>query len=137
MDDDDISRTPDVHALSPDEALAALRSEITGLSAAEAERRLAVHGPNLLRAARLASAWEILVGQLRSIIVVLLFVAALVALYLGEPLDAVAIFVVLLLNTLIGFTTEFRARRAMEALRDLQTPRATTVRDGRILEIDS
>lgn len=108
-----------------------------GLSHDEADRRLREYGPNTLRAQRPASAWKILLDQFRSVVVALLFVAAVISLIFGDILDAIAIFAVLVLNTAIGFATEFKARRAMEALRALESPRAVVVRDGGVEEIDA
>ena len=59
------------------------------------------------------------------------------SLALGDRLEAAAIGVVLVINTVIGFTTELRARRAMEALLELEVPRATVVRDGQLRVIDA
>jgi Ca2+-transporting ATPase len=123
------------HAVSPDEALARLESAPGGLSDAEARRRLAHWGPNALRAAPPASAWKILAAQLRSFVVLLLVVAAALALATGDPLDAAAIGVVLLINTVLGFVMELRARRTMEGLLQLEVARATVLRAGERREI--
>ena len=64
--------------------------------------------------------------------VVLLLAAAVVSLALGDRLEAAAIGIVLVINTVIGFTTEWRARRAMEALLELDVPRAPVIRDGQL-----
>jgi Ca2+-transporting ATPase len=71
-----------------------------------------------------------LLAQLRSVVVALLVVAAGIAWALGDPIDSAAIGVVLLINVAIGLFTELRARRAMEALRSLEVPHATVLRDG-------
>jgi Ca2+-transporting ATPase len=125
------------HTISPGEALGLLESRAGGLSEAEAAERLARHGPNVFQAARPVSAWVILLGQLRSVIVLLLAVAGAVAALSGETLDAAAIAAVLLLNVAIGFTTELRARRAMESLQSLEVGRARVVRDGQAREVDA
>jgi P-type Ca2+ transporter type 2C len=118
------------HALSTTEALDRLGSSIRGLTAEQAAERLATFGPNRLRLKPPASAWAILGAQFRSVVVVLLVMAAVVAAATGDYADAVAIAAVLVLNTALGFMTELRARRAMEALRALESPSATVVRDG-------
>jgi Ca2+-transporting ATPase len=123
------------HALPPAHALRALQSDPRGLSEADARERLGIVGPNELRVARPVSAWRILLAQLRSVVVMLLVAAAVVSLVAGDWLDAAAIAAVLLLNTLLGFVTELRARRAMQALLALDVPQAVVVRDGRAREI--
>jgi P-type Ca2+ transporter type 2C len=125
------------HTWTPDEALDRLSSEPSGLSDAEARRRLREHGPNALPAAKPRSAWLILADQLRSVVVLLLCAAAAVAVITGDLTDAAAIGVVLLINTTLGFVTELRARRAMESLVRLQAPRAVVLREGHPREIDA
>ncbi|MGH7555716.1 MAG: cation-transporting P-type ATPase [Longimicrobiales bacterium] len=85
MDDD-----APFHARTAAESLAALESNAEGLDEAEAERRLERYGPNLLEAAKAVSAWRILVDQLRSVVVLLLVAAALLALAIGDVIEAAA-----------------------------------------------
>jgi Ca2+-transporting ATPase len=132
-------RVPDVpwHAIPPGEALYRLGSASGGLADSEAAERLARHGPNAFQATRAVPAWVVLIGQLRSVIVLLLAVGAAIALLSGDALDAAAIGVVLVLNVAIGFVTELRAHRAMEALLTLEVTRAHVVRQGRTRAIDA
>jgi Ca2+-transporting ATPase len=132
-----IALTPDAHCLTSDDVLERLGSARSGLATAEARRRLERHGPNLLKVTKPASAWKILLDQVRSVVVLLLVVAAGVALLSGDALDAAAIGAVLVLNTALGFVTEIRARRAMEALLALEAPHALVVRDGRRETVDA
>jgi len=125
------------HALAVEPALAALQTESTGLSDQEAAARLVRFGPNRLTPAEPVSALVILRDQLTSVVVFLLVAAALISLLLGDRLEAAAIAAVLVINTLIGFFTEWRARRAMEALRELDTPRASVVRHGHLRVVDA
>jgi Ca2+-transporting ATPase len=119
------------------DALRRLDAHPDGLADAEAALRLARYGENLFRRANPVPAWRILLGQMRSLIVLLLVAAALVALATGDPLDAAAIGAVLLLNVVLGFTTELRAHRAMESLLALEVARANVLRGGSPREIDS
>ena len=123
------------HSLSSAEVVARLQTNTAGLHPRDAAERLQRYGPNSFRLAPPPSVWKILVAQFRSIVVILLIVAATVAWLLGDVLEAAAIGGVLVINTLLGFATELRARRAMEALRRLEVPRATVVREGRRTEI--
>ena len=125
------------HSLSISAALEAAETNATGLSDDEAAARLVQFGPNRLAPPQPASAWMILRDQLSGVVVVLLLVAAGISLALGDFLEAAAITAVLVINTAIGFTTEWRARRAMEALRGLDVPRASVVRAGQLRLIDS
>ena len=131
------AQPPPWHALPAAHVLARLETTPDGLSEAEARRRLARFGPNELRATPPTPAWRTLAAQLRSVVVLLLVAAAALALATGERLDAAAIAAVLVLNTGLGFATELRARRAMEALLRLQPARATALRDGRPRTLDA
>jgi len=125
------------HAESVEALLAWLESGRNGLSDAEAESRLLRCGPNRLDVSKPVSAWKILIDQVRSVVVALLIAAALISLLLGEQIEAVAIAVVLAINTGIGFVTELRARRAMAALLRLDVPRASVLRGGQLRVIDA
>ena len=119
------------------EVLATLDSAVDGLTAWEARARLARLGPNALPSSPPRSAVSILVGQFRSVMVLLLIVAAAIALATGDVIDAIAIAAVLVINASIGFITELRARRSMHALLQLEVLRATVHRDGERSDIDA
>lgn len=120
------------HAQPVADVLARLETDAQGLADDEAARRLERFGPNRLTPPKPVSAVKILVDQLRSVVVVLLLAAVVISLLLGDRLDAAAITAVLLINTLIGFLTEIRARRAMEALLQFDVPRASVIRGGHL-----
>ncbi len=103
-----------------------------GLGEAAVRARRAVHGPNRLREVPPRSAWRILVDQLASLLVALLAVASGLAFAFGEPIEGLAIAAVIGLNTGVGFLTEHRAVRSMEALRALARMSATVRRGGRV-----
>ncbi len=125
------------HALSADEALAALEATAEGLSDAEASARLARAGANALPPAATASVLSILLAQFRSVIVVLLAAALVISLVNGDGVDAAAIGAVLILNAALGFVMELRARRAIEALGALDVQRATVCRGGALQVVDA
>ncbi|MCG8455745.1 MAG: cation-transporting P-type ATPase, partial [Holophagales bacterium] len=118
------------HALSVEEALGRSGVGRDGLSEAEAGSRLARFGPNRLETVPPPSAWSILLRQLKSVVVALLFGAAMVALLVGDAVEALAIGAVLAINTALGFWSEWKARKAMEALGRLQAQQATVRRGG-------
>jgi len=106
-----------------------------GLSSSEARRREKKYGLNVLKRARKRSAWDILGYQLKSVIALLLAAAALLSFILEEWVEGSAIVAVLVINTVIGFFTEVRATRSMEALRQLGAARAKVRRDGKVREL--
>ncbi|GDX81787.1 hypothetical protein LBMAG42_35980 [Deltaproteobacteria bacterium] len=102
----------------------------TGLTAAEAAERLEKTGPNELRREAVTSLCRILGRQFASPVIALLAVSSVIALVLGEVADGVAILTIIALNGLIGFFQEYRAERAVLALRAMTAPRARVRRDG-------
>ncbi len=118
------------HTLGVDAALAALETRPGGLSAAEAEARLVAHGPNELVAKRKRTPFAMFLDQFKDFMIVVLIAAAVLAGVLGEVADTIAIVVIVVLNAALGFTQEFRAEKAMEALKKMAATLATVVRDG-------
>ena len=108
-----------------------------GLTAAEAERRLAVAGPNVLEEAHHRPAWLVFAAQFTSTIVIVLLVAAGVMAVLDDLRDTLAILAVVLLNGIVGFVQEYRAEGAMEALERMTSPRARAVRDGHMRDVSA
>jgi Ca2+-transporting ATPase len=107
----------------------------SGLAAAEINRRRKQYGPNRLRHAESRSAWLILADQFKSLIVMLLVAAAALSFAFGEWVDGIAIVVVITINAAIGFFTELRAVRSMEALRQMGSVNAKVRRDGQVQEV--
>lgn len=108
-----------------------------GLASADAAQRLTRDGPNATRPPKQRSALVILRHQFQSLIVGLLVVAGAVALWLGERMEAGAVLVVILLNALIGFATEWKAAGALEGLRRQAVSVARVVRDGHQRQVPS
>jgi Ca2+-transporting ATPase len=103
---------------------------VAGLSSEEVARRRADVGANELDHHDRGSGWRILAGQFGSPVIWLLFVAAGISAALGERADAIAIVSILVINACVGFAQEYRAERAIQALRTITAPRARVIRDG-------
>ena len=108
-----------------------------GLSKSEAQNRLTQYGPNELIDRGTKSVWLILLDQFKDVMVVILFVAALVSLVLQEYVDVIVIMAIVVINAIIGFSQEYRAERAVAALKKLAVPTVKVRRDGRIEEISA
>ncbi len=106
-----------------------------GLTAAEAARRLIQHGPNELVERDLKSPWRIVWEQLTATMVVILIVAAAISAALGDYKDTIVILAIVVLNAILGFTQEYRAERAMAALKQLAVPHVKVRRDGHMHEL--
>ena len=124
--------TPDWHTLRIDATLQALHADAQGLTSAEAAARLARHGPNALPEGRSRSVARMLLDQFSDFMILVLIAAAVVSGIVGEPSDTIAIIVIVLLNAVIGFVKEWRAERAMAALRLMAAPSAGVRRDGAV-----
>lgn len=106
-----------------------------GLSADEVRRRQDRYGPNRLRDAETRSVWSILAEQFKNLLTALLAIAAILSFAFGELVEGVAIGAVILINAAIGFFTELRAVRSMEALQQMTRVDAKVRREGQVREI--
>jgi Ca2+-transporting ATPase len=124
------TRTPIWHTISVEDAIAHLATTSLGLSRGEAARRLHVHGPNELKSLTRESAWRTLAAQFKNALIIILLCATAISGFLGHALEAVVITVIVLFAVLLGFFQEYRASRALEALRQMGAPLARVLRDG-------
>ncbi len=119
------------HALPFGEVAARLETDSgSGLSLDEATRRLERHGPNLLAEQHGPGALDLLLHQFASLLVYVLLAAAVVSLLLGDYLEAASIVVIAVLNAALGFVQEYRAEKALSALKAMSAPGATVLREG-------
>ena len=125
----------DWYSIETDEALQRLASSPTGLTTADAEQRLAGHGPNAIAEKRRRSLLFMLLWQFADFMIVVLLLAALISGFIGELQDTIAILVIVLLNAIIGAVQEFRAERAVAALREMAAPEAHVLRDGQAVTL--
>ena len=125
------------HQVSAQEAMERSGSSLQGLSAAEAAKRLAEYGYNELKEKSARSPWKILWEQFTATMVLILIGAAIVSGLLGKWQEAGAIFAIVLLFSLLGFVQEYRAERAMAALKKMAVPRVRVQRDGILQEISA
>jgi Ca2+-transporting ATPase len=115
--------------------LAELDVPIDGLRSEEAGKRLVKYGRNELVEKRKRSLPAKFLDQFRDFMILVLIAAAVVSGFVGELADTIAILVIVLLNAVIGFVQEYRAEKAMEALKQMAAPVALVFRDGRVTTI--
>lgn len=118
------------HTRSTDQVYAQLNSAETGLSAKEADARLAKYGPNEIQAAHRISPWEILFEQFKNVLILILLGATAISFFLGHGVESIVIAIIVLFAVGLGFIQEYRAERAIDALRQMAAPTATVLRDG-------
>jgi Ca2+-transporting ATPase len=118
------------HQMAEEEVFATLQSMPQGLSAAEVQERRATFGPNELAEGKRRTPLRMFFEQFTDFMIIVLLVAAVISGLIGEAKDTIAIVVIVILNAIIGFIQEYRAERAMEALKAMAAPTATAMRDG-------
>ncbi len=123
--------------VAPEEALVALGSRPEGLTEAEAQARLDQVGPNLIEEVKGPGLARRAAGQFIHLFALLLWVGAALAFLAGTPALGIAIIAVILLNGVFGFFQEYRAERAVAALKRLLPPHAMVVRGGVERQIDA
>lgn len=126
------------HAVEAAQALTELSvDKNTGLSSDEVERRRHQHGWNELRRTKSAGILTLIARQFISPVVWLLMVAAIISAVLGEFSDMTAIIAVLLINTAIGFATEYKAQKSMDAIRILGRTHTSALRNATKVTLES
>ncbi len=123
------------HAEGLPEVFKAFDSTDAGLSAKEAAKRLAEHGPNALPDAPVPGVLSIFFSQFASPLIYILLAAAAIVLLMGETVDAAIIFLVLLFNAVVGTVQEGKAERTLAALRKFVETSASVLRDGRVVVV--
>ena len=108
-----------------------------GLSSTEVVRRLEQYGTNELTHEEGVSPLVLLLGQFKNILVIILLVAIVLSAVVGEVMDAAIIAVIVLFVAVLGFVQEYRAERALDALKKMLSPAITVLRDGREEEVPS
>jgi P-type Ca2+ transporter type 2C len=119
------------HEKTPQELASYFNIDLTvGLTEMDAQRRLNEFGHNLLAKQKKSSPLIIFFRQLNSLVTWVLLGAVIISYFLGERVDAIAIFTIVILNAVIGFVLEYRADNAIYVLQQMATPQATVLRDG-------
>ena len=124
------------HELNADTVLEHLKVDPSaGLSTPEVRRRLVQYGPNDLVERSTRSPWKIIWDQLAATMVMVLIAAAVISLALRDYRDAIAILAIVVLNAAFGFVQEYRAEKAIAALKKLAAPNVKVRRDGRLQRV--
>ncbi len=127
------------HTKTCDETIKELKSDPSkGLTTEEAEKRLQVYGFNELKEKGKKKPIMIFLSQFNDFMIWILIAAAFISgVIVREIADAIVILIILIINALMGFIQEYRAEKAMEALKELATPTALVIRNGQEIKINS
>lgn len=118
-----------------EDALSAFKSGRDGLAPPEAQKRFGRYGANELAEKKGVSPWSLFLQQFKSFLIIILLIAVVLSAILGEVADAVIIGIIVLFASGLGFVQEYRAERAMEALKRMAAPTASVRRGGKEAEI--
>jgi|GEM_PF-2095443 len=125
------------HLTSIEETFQVTGSSPAGLTTEEAAERLAKHGPNLLREKKKKPAWLMLLGQFKDVMILMLLAAAVISGLVGDLNDTIVILIIVVLNAVVGFVQEFRAEKAMEALKKMSAPSANVLRNNAPMVVEA
>lgn len=123
------------HFLSISENYQLLNTNKQGLHHSEAEERLSQYGKNVLAEKKKASVFILFLHQFKDVMIIILLLAALISYIISDIKDALVILIIVLLNAIIGFVQEYRAEKAMAALRKMTAFNATVRRSGNLVQL--
>ncbi|MEE9594145.1 MAG: cation-translocating P-type ATPase [Candidatus Hydrothermarchaeales archaeon] len=126
------------HSMNADQILKELDADPhRGLTDEEVERRLERYGSNELKKEERISPFSIFIHQFRNILIIILLIAIVLSALIGEIVDAMIIGVIVVFSAVLGFVQEFRAEKALEALKKMLSPTITVLRNGKEEEVPS
>ena len=128
---------PDFFRLDVDKTLAELQTSYQGLTDAEAALRQEKYGKNKLPTESGANLFKLIISQFADIMVIVLIVAAIISLFLGDVKDVVVILVIVVLNAALGTYQEYRAEQALAALSAMQVPLVRVRRNGEVRQVSA
>ena len=126
------------HSMSIMEVLKRFKTDpINGLDNTVIEERIRRYGLNIIESKGKRSIWKIIMEQIVNLFMLLLIVAVLIALVVGETSDAISILAIIAIMVIAGVVQEYRAEKALEKLKSFVVPKAKVIRNGTLVEIDS
>jgi P-type Ca2+ transporter type 2C len=108
-----------------------------GLTSAEVEQRLNEYGKNVLDVKKKKPAWLLFLLQFKDFMILILIAAAIISGFLGDTTDTIVILLIVFLNAIVGFIQEYRAEKAMEALKKMASPQASVIRNNKVSVVPS
>jgi P-type Ca2+ transporter type 2C len=125
------------HTLDIEKIITLTGSSDKGLSSTSVLQKLQQHGRNELIEKKKTAPWLVFLHQFKDFMIVVLVAAAIISGIVGDRTDTIIILVIVSLNAVVGFIQEYRAEKAMDALKKMATPHTTVFRDAQVQTIDS
>lgn len=113
------------------EAYNALETSSDGLNSAMAKKRLEYFGKNEIEEKEQEPAWKLLFNQFKSLLIIILILSAILSAVYGKEIEAISIIIIVILAGVLGFVQEFKAGKAIEALKKMAAPHTIALRDGK------
>jgi Ca2+-transporting ATPase len=123
--------------MKTDEVMRELNAQTDGLSSEEVQKRLQEFGPNELKKEKRKSPFRLFLEQFTDILIIILLIATALSFAVGEAYDALVIIAIVMACAVLGFTQEYKAEKALEALRKMTAPTATVLRDGKEMQLET
>jgi Ca2+-transporting ATPase len=124
------------HSLKIEETVSKLESSSTnGLTVQEAQKRLSEYGPNELKKEKGKSPVKLFLQQFTDILIIILLIATGLSIVIGDTIEALIIFAIVLASASLGFFGEYRSEKAVEALKKMTAPTAMVLRNGKEVKV--
>lgn len=125
------------HSNRIEHVLSELKTSIKGLSGEEAKNRLSIYGYNELKEAKKKSKFKLFIEQFENFLVLILLFAAIASFFIKEVTDSILILLIVIFNAIFGFVQEYKAEKAIEALKKLTSLNANVIRYGKQIQIQT
>jgi Ca2+-transporting ATPase len=126
-----------VWAKGKDEVLQLMQSAFSGLTQTEVNSRLEKYGPNALQETKKVQPWLLFLHQFKDLMIIILIAAAILSGIMGDLTDTIIILVIIFLNAIVGFVQEYRAEKALDALKKMSITHTQVIRNGEAVMVTS
>ncbi|MFX1555252.1 MAG: cation-transporting P-type ATPase, partial [Promethearchaeota archaeon] len=130
-----MSEGKEYYRMTAQETLNSWETSEKGLSKSDAEKRLKKYGENTLKAEIKMPLWLVFLTQFKELLVIILIIGGLIAYLVGHYRDGTIIFIIVIVNAVVGFIQEYRAGKIVDKLKGLIKSAAKVIRDGDLIEI--
>lgn len=120
-----------------DTVVSELKTSTDGLPSSQLAQRLEQYGPNELEEKKKIPVWMLFLRQFKDFMILILAAAAILSGFMGDLTDTIIILIIILLNAIVGFVQEYRAEKAMDALKKMTVTQTQVIREGQTQVISS
>lgn len=125
------------HTSTPEDVIKELQSNIDGLTTEEVAKRMQQYGPNQLQEKKKRPVWLLFLMQFKDIMILILIAAAIISAVVGDVKDVIVILVIIMINAIVGFVQEYRAEKAIDALKKMSAAHVRVRRNKQVTQIEA